>query len=696
MESELRIVRLDKLQLRVFHSAKEMPEGSPNRLAKERSPYLLKHAMNPVDWYPWGPEALAKAKNDNKPIFLSIGYSTCHWCTVMEHESFEDKTVSAIVNRNFIPIKVDREERPEVDAYYMGAVQAMTGGGGWPLSVFLTPDLKPFYGGTYFPPEPRYGMPSFTQVLEFVSALWKDRRDEVTSNTEQVLKALSEQRQSEPGELKKSALDDCYTDLLSSFDSSHGGFGTAPKFPLPSSLDFLLSYHFRTGNQLALKCVIKTLDEMMAGGIRDHIGGGFHRYSTDRVWLVPHFEKMLYDNALLAKAYTEAYQVTERDEYAEVVRETLGWIEREMSGQGGGFYSAQDADTDQGEGLYYSWSPGEVLEALGASDGAEFNRTFGVTRVGNFEGRSLLHLDPGAKDTHEGRRLVERAKRTLYQTRLRRARPATDDKILTSWNGLAISAFSTAGAVLNDRAMIERASAAARFILDKNTKGGKLLRRYAGGEADLPGTIEDYAFFVQGLVDLFESDPDPSWLVEATRLSKVMVEAFEDRQGGGFFFTSESEFPRIKECHDGPMPSGNSVAALDLARLAGLTGDDEFRKAADRTVKAFAGEIERHPMAHTKMLAVLDLLVNGTREVVITAPAEKDARPMREAALGLYAPDLVLITATNKTYPVLAGLCALLEGRRPGSKARAYVCQNFACKVPADSVEVLTSQLGSR
>jgi uncharacterized protein len=673
-----------------------LPEGSPNRLAKEKSPYLLKHALNPVDWYTWGPEAHARSKNDNKPIFLSIGYSTCHWCTVMERESFEDRSVAAFINKNFIPIKVDREERPEVDAYYMGAVQAMTGGGGWPLSVFLTPDLKPFYGGTYFPPEPRYGMPSFMQVLEFVSNLWKDRKDEVNSNTEQVLKALSEQGRGESGELKNSPLEEGYADLLSSFDSEHGGFGTAPKFPLPSSLAFLLRYHFRTGNQLALKSVLRTLDEMMAGGIRDHLGGGFHRYSTDRVWLVPHFEKMLYDNALLAAVYTEAYRLTGRAEYREVVRETLGWMAGEMRDTGGGFYSAQDADTEQGEGFYYSWTPGEVIDAAGPSDGAVFNKMFGVTSAGNFGGRSLLHLDPGDKSSAEERKTIERAKRSLYQTRLRRARPAIDDKILTSWNGLAISAFASAGAALKDQEMTEHAAAAARFILEKNQKQGRLLRRHAGGESALPGTIEDYAFFVQGLIDLFESDPDPSWLMEATRLSKVMVDVLEDKQVGGFFFTSESELPRLKESYDGPTPSGNSVAALDLARLAELTGDEEFRKAAERTIKAFAGDMEKRPSAHTQMLAALDLLLNGAREVVITAPTEKEARPMVEAALGLYAPDLVLVTATSKTYPTLARLCALLEGREPRSEARAYVCRNFACKVPVDSVKALAAQLASR
>ncbi|HKT21130.1 MAG TPA: thioredoxin domain-containing protein, partial [Nitrososphaerales archaeon] len=387
-----------------------------NRLATEKSPYLLEHAHDPVDWWPWGKEAKARAKNDGKPIFLSIGYSTCHWCHVLQSESFKDQKTASFINRNFIPIKVDREERPEVDAYYMTAVQAMTGGGGWPLSVFLTPDLKPFYGGTYFPPEPRYGMPSFMQVLDFVSKLWKDRREEVVSNTQQVLKALEEQTGGGEWELKKEALEEGYAELVSSFDTAHGGFGSAPKFPLPLSLGFLLRYQFRTGKELALRSVTETLDGMLSGGIRDHIGGGFHRYSTDRVWLVPHFEKMLYDNALLARVYLEGYQVTGRAEYAEVARETLGWVSTEMTSPEGGFYSAQDADTEQGEGHFYSWTPEEVVDVLGQADGSEFNLVFGVTSTGNFEGRSLLHMQPGgvAKDRQLG---IARSKSALYKAR---------------------------------------------------------------------------------------------------------------------------------------------------------------------------------------------------------------------------------------------------------------------------------------
>ena len=565
------------------------------------------------------------------------------------------------------------------------------------MSVFLTPDLKPFYGGTYFPPEPRYGMPSFMQVLEFVSKLWRDSHEEVVANTQQVQKALSEQTAPRgSGELKKEVLDEGYAELVSSFDSAHGGFGGAPKFPLPNSLGFLLRYHFRTGKELALSSVLKTLDEMMAGGIRDHVGGGFHRYSTDRLWLVPHFEKMLYDNALLAKVYAEAYQLTGKEEYAEVVHETIGWLQREMKDPLGGFYSAQDADTEQGEGFYYSWTPEDVVKSLGEEQGAAFNRKYGVTATGNFDGRSLLHLEPGASSSKEERAGLSRSREALYSARTKRPRPATDDKILTSWNGLAISALAFAGVVLKEPESVRDAAGAASFILERCTKDGRLLRRYAGGEAALPGTLEDYAFFVQGLLDLFEADPDPRWLAESVRLADIMVKDFEDKDQGGFYLTVEAEPVRLKESYDGPTPSGNSVAALDLIRLAELTGVRDYRRGAERTVSFFKGDIERRPSAHACILEAVDLAFNGVREVVITAPDAAGTGPMREALFRSFVPDRVLLTVTNPTFPALAKLSGLLEGREPRNKPRGYVCQNFVCKVPADTTAVLASQLAGR
>lgn len=672
----------------------EHQERKSNRLNLEKSPYLLQHAMNPVDWHPWGKEAFAKAKNDNKPIFLSIGYSTCHWCHQMAKESFEDEKVAAFINRNFIPIKVDREERPEVDAYYMGAVQAMTGSGGWPLSVFLTPDLKPFYGGTYFPPEPRYGMPSFLQVLEFVSNLWKDKRAEVVANSEQVQKALVAPPRSGGPELGKAALDEGYSALVSSFDQEQGGFGVAPKFPLPNSLAFLLRYNFRTGQGLALSSVLKTLDRMLAGGIRDHIGGGFHRYSTDRVWLVPHFEKMLYDNSLLARVYAEAYQVTREPRYREVVEEAIGWITGEMLGAGGGFYSAQDADTAEGEGVYYTWTPDEVLASLGMEDGTVFNRAYGVTKTGNFEGRTILHLESPSSGETVG--ALAASKRKLYAVRSKRVRPSTDDKILTSWNGLAISALSVGGTSMEESGPIRSARNAAQFILKTNSRDGRLLRRYAGGEAGLDGTLEDYAFFIQGLLDLFEASGEPRWLEESVRLAKVMVADFEDRENGGFFLTVKAEPARLKEGYDGPTPSGNSVATVDLIRLAELTGEQEYRKKAERTLRCFGTEIEQNPASHTMMLSALDLLLNGVREVVVSGKTTTDTGALLREVQRTFLPDKVVMPVTSKTFPTLSELSTLLEGREPGSRPRAYVCKNSACLLPADSPRALRAQLASR
>lgn len=664
-----------------------------NRLSREKSPYLLEHALNPVDWFPWGREALAKAKNDNKPIFLSVGYSTCHWCHVMRRESFEDAKTAAFINRHFIPIKVDREERPEVDAYYMGAVQVMTGGGGWPLSVFLTPDLKPFYGGTYYPPEPRYGMPSFMQVLEFVAGLWKDKREEVRANSEQVLKSIRPESAAASGAPSKSALDEGYVMLLSSYDEANGGFGRAPKFPLPGTLSFLLRYYHRTGKQLALGAVLKTLDGVMSGGIRDHVGGGFHRYSTDRVWMVPHFEKMLYDNALLARTYAEAFQITRNDEYAQVARETLGWVVGEMRDAGGGFYSAQDADTLQGEGAYYSWTPGELESVLGRDGAGRFGRLYGVTKNGNFEGRSLLHLELGTPLDPQARRSAAKDRLKLYAERIKRPRPATDTKIMTSWNGLAISSLAFCGLALGEGDYRKEAGQAADFVLRTNMKGGRLLRRYAGGEAGLDGTLEDYAFFVRGLLDLFEADPDPRWLGEAMRLTDVMVEELGDREQGGFFLAAGAEPATVKESYDGPTPSGNSVAAMNLIRLAELTGAERYRKLAQGTVGCFGGELERQPSSHTTMLAAVDMLLNGTREVVVTAPTPGAAAAMKSELFRGYFPDMVVLTATEETYAALSKQSCLLEGRRPGRKARAFVCRNFACKLPADSLDALREQL---
>ncbi len=672
--------------------ARSLAGNKLNHLAGQGSPYLRQHSGNPVDWYPWGDEALKKAKNDGKPILLSIGYYTCHWCHQMRRESFEDPAIAAMINKNFIPIKVDREEHPEVDSYYMSAVQAMTGSGGWPLTAFLTPDLRPFYGGTYYPPEPRYGMPSFRQVLEFVVKLWKEKRGEINESADRVAKAVLGEESGRPAPLGREAVDDGYQSFIASFDQEHGGFGGAPKFPLPLASAFLLRYYFRTGKELALKSVTKTLDEMAGGGIRDHVGGGFHRYATDRVWLVPHFEKMLYDNALLLRVYVEAYQATRKEAYARVAREIAEWLLREMRHPEGGFYSAQDADTEAGEGTYYTWTEDEVRNVLGALQGADFCAAYGVTKAGNFEGRSILHVSPGAEDPD----LSPVWKKKLYEARVMRPRPATDTKVLTSWNGLAVSALAFAGRVLQEDRYLRAAEKAAEFVTKHNSRQGRLLRRFSEGESALEGTLEDYAFFLLGLTGLFEATGRPDWLEQALALTKTMVEQFEDREGGGFYLTVDARPARLKESYDAPSPSGNSVAVLVLLRLAELTGDDALRKTAQKALEAFGKDISQRPTSHAFMLAGLDLLASGTREVVITARTEKEGQPMTDEFFRVFAPDAVFLKATAETFSRLQKVSSLLEGRSPGPKARAYVCRNFTCKLPADSPSALHSQLEAR
>jgi uncharacterized protein len=682
-----------------------MAERKPNRLASEKSPYLLQHAHNPVEWYPWGEEALRKAKNDGKPIFLSIGYSSCHWCHVLEKESFEDESTAALLNKRFIPIKVDREEMPDIDAYYMAAVQAMTGRGGWPLSVFLTPDLKPYYGGTYFPPEPSHGMPSFRQVLEFAANLWKDRREEVLKNSGEVVAAIQARFRPAAKELEgRELIEGGYAELVSSFDTERGGFGTAPKFPLPSYLSFLLRYRFRTGKELALKAVTKTLDEMAKGGIHDQLGGGFHRYSTDRQWLVPHFEKMLYDNALLAKVYLEAYQLTRKDEYARVARDTIDWMLREMEGPAGGFYSAQDADTPDGEGAFYTWTPEELTEVLGPQSSELFCYYYGVTRAGNHEGgRSILSVvhsegevaERFGKSPAELSSAIRSAREKAYRARLERRRPATDDKVLTSWNGLALSALAFGYRVLGEQRYLDAAERLAAFVSGTLMREGVLLRRYAGGQAALAGTLEDYAFFASGLLELFEARGSPRWLGLAVDLAERMVGEYWDEEEGAFFLSSDGVPAPIKDGYDGPTPSGNSVAAELLVKLADLLGRDDFRKKAEKTASVFAGEAAENPSAHTRMLSALDLMVNGTREVAVSAETWAEAGKLLGVVRSSFIPDAIIVLSTAETQSALRKMTPLLEGRSPGKEPVAYVCKSFACRLPSRTEAALSKELSS-
>jgi uncharacterized protein YyaL (SSP411 family) len=672
-------------------------------LINEKSPYLLKHAYNPVDWYTWGEEAFEKARKEDKPIFLSIGYSSCHWCLVMERESFENEQTAALMNKNFVSIKVDREERPDLDEIYMKAVIAINGQGGWPLSVFLTPDLKPFYGGTYFPPTPAHGMPGFPQLLDFISDLWKNKRDEIATNSDDLVSHLNHGYELHSrGTLPKSILDGAYVELISNLDEQYGGFSGAPKFPLPNYHELLLRYYARTKKEPALRAVKKTLQSMSSGGIHDQVGGGFHRYSTDRYWLVPHFEKMLYDNALLARVYLEAHQVTGEPVFLETALDTLEWMLREMTGPEGAFHSAQDADTPDGEGYYYTWTSAETEEVLGKNDSKLFDDLFGVVPEGNFEGgRSILHftgsiektasrfgVDPGSV-----REIVRESRAKLLEARKKRAGPAVDDKVISSWNGLAISALACAYQVTGEKRYLDASAKAADFILSRLVVSDKLFRRYRDGAVAVEATLEDYSFLAAGLLDLYESGFDSRYLRSAIRLAEKMAEIFWDADGGGFFMSSSPDvLVKVKEGYDGPAPSGNSVAVLVLLRLSEFTGRQDFRAKAETTLKVFGDSMESSPVSHTYMLCALDFWF-GSKEVVIAGSmGEKDVQDMVREIHRRFLPNKVFALAAvgvPETSPLTEGKTEI------GGRPTVYICENFACKSPATKLESLKEQLGA-
>src|SRR3989338_932976 len=583
-------------------SVTETTSHKPNRLIHEKSPYLLQHASNPVDWYPWGEEAFAKARREQKPIFLSIGYSTCHLCHVMERESFENPEIAAAMNRWFVSIKVDREEHPDLDQVYMAAVQSLTGHGGWPLTVFLTPDLKPFYGGTYFPPERRSNVPGMAEVLPAVADAWQQKREEIMTSADELTASLQAHLAPLPGRepIAIETLHAAFHQAVSAFDPAHGGFGDAPKFPRSPELSFLLAYWARTGaspldsarGRQALEMVTTTLDHLARGGMHDHLGGGFHRYATDAQWLVPHFEKMLYDQALLARTYLEAYRATKRPEYAETARGIFAYVLRDLADAGGGFYSAEDADSEGAEGKFYVWTPQEITQVLGHDAGELFNRFYGVTPEGNFEhGTSILNIvqpfevfaklkgvEPGALAEQ-----LASSRERLLAVRSARVRPHRDEKILTSSNGLMIASLAYGAATLDDARYLASARRAADFVLTSLQRDGILMRRYREGDARYPGTLEDYAFFSYGLLELYEASFEPRYLAEAKRLASQMLERFWDDAQGGFFLRSREEpalIVRAKDAHDGATPSGNSMALHVLLRLGRHRGAGAVREAA--------------------------------------------------------------------------------------------------------------------
>jgi uncharacterized protein YyaL (SSP411 family) len=681
------------------------PDGSPkyaNRLLLESSPYLLQHAHNPVNWYAWGDEAFEDARRLGRPVFLSVGYSTCHWCHVMEEESFESEEIAAVLNDLYIPVKVDREERPDVDAIYMSAVQALTGSGGWPMSVWLTPDREPFFGGTYFPPRDgargaRFG---FHTVLTEIARTYREDADRVRRATGSLTEAVKQQMEGRPPPADAAEPPDAEPILTALdtykrlYDPRHGGLRRAPKFPSNIPVRLLLRIHRRTGDVQALEMATQTLEKMAAGGLYDQLGGGFHRYSTDERWLVPHFEKMLYDNALLAVAYAEAWQVTRRPDFARVLRETLDYLLREMTAPEGGFYSATDADSEGEEGKFFVWSPGEVRSVLGG-EAERFMRFYDVSEAGNFEGHNILNV-PSPDEAEQAALASARSK--LYDVRARRIPPLRDDKILAAWNGLALSAFAFGGRVLGEPRYLQAAARAADFLLAQLRRGPRLMRSWKDGRAAQQGFLEDQAFVAAGLLDLHESTFDPRWLREAIALAEVLERDFADAERGGWFMTAadgERLIAREKPQYDGAEPSGTSVALLVALRLHTFTGDDRWRQAADRALASIREALAAQPLTLTEGLLALDYLTDRPREIAVVLPAGAvvdPAAPLLRTLAATFLPNRAATAAAEgadlgQLVPFFAGKVAA------GGRPTGYVCEQGRCDLPAGDPETFVKQL---
>ncbi|MGI6514956.1 MAG: thioredoxin domain-containing protein [Syntrophomonadales bacterium] len=667
-----------------------------NRLINEKSPYLLQHAHNPVDWYSWGPEAFEKAKSEDKPIFLSIGYSTCHWCHVMERESFEDLEVAEVLNRDFVSIKVDREERPDLDHIYMSFCQALTGHGGWPLSVFLSPDKKPFFAGTYFPKESRGGMPGFITILNGISRAWKTQREELLRQGQSVLQHISRSEVIQTGNtVTREDVSRAYRILRRNFDQEYGGFSRAPKFPTPHLLSFLLRYGVLNNEELAIEIAVKTLDGMYRGGIYDHIGGGFSRYSTDEKWLVPHFEKMLYDNALLLIAYCEAYQLLRREEHRTVVEEVAAYIMREMTAPEGGFYSAEDADSEGVEGKYYLWTPAEVLGVLGEENGREFCELYDITETGNFEGKSIPNLIKTPRERVKARmHALAGARQKLLQSRSNRIHPHKDDKILTSWNGLMIAALAKASRVLENTACIRAAEKAMNFILSRLWRSdGRLMARYREGEAAYPAYADDYAFVVWALLELYEATFNSDYLRLALELNRDLLRLFwDDREGGLFFYGSdvEEEILRPKEIYDGATPSANSITAMNFLRLSRMTGSPELEEKASQVLSTFASTVKQYPAGYTALLTAAMYLLYPSREVIVVGERDNhEVKKMLDLTNATFLPNSVVMFRPVPGDGITKLNFRLSEYESLDGKATAYVCQDYACQAPVVSTSDL-------
>ena len=667
-----------------------------NRLIRESSPYLLQHAHNPVDWYPWGDEALRRAKEEDKPILLSIGYSACHWCHVMEKECFENEAIAGTMNERFINIKVDREERPDLDEIYMHAAQVMTGGGGWPLNVFLTPALIPFHAGTYFPPEDRREMPGFPKILIIVSDYYRTRREEVQKINHQIQETLQQittivpSRGSIDGQLLKRG----FEILEKQFDPTYGGFGSAPKFPSSLSLSFLLRFWKGAGSEKARKMVETTLTKMANGGIYDHLGGGFHRYSIDERWLVPHFEKMLYDNALLSRTYVEAYQATGEERYRRVAEETLDYVLREMTSPEGGFYSAQDADSEGEEGRYYVWTREEIKDILGKEKGTPFCAFYGVTQQGNFEGRaSTLNIASSMEKISERHGMsvgelesvLGEGRRRLLAEREKRIRPGTDEKILTSWNGLMISGLTDGYRVSGREAYLGAAKEAAQVILQEMRKTGHLMRVFSKGESRVKGYSEDYAFFVQALIDLYETTFEIDWLEKAYALNQEMTRQFWDRDHGGFFFTGKENEPLIaqsKNPYDNVLPSSNSVGLFNLLRLGYLTGEEDLKQKSEQILHLFHGLLAEHPQGFANMLSGLSFFLDP-EEIGIIGPSNRPTTQSMVRTVHLaYLPNKIL-SFHDSQEPLTPNWFPFLREKAMVDGPAVFVCKGFSCLPPA-------------
>ena len=688
-----------------------MAEQIPtNRLINETSPYLLQHAHNPVDWFPWGEEAFAIARQEQKPILLSIGYSACHWCHVMEHESFENEAIAKLMNENFVNIKVDREERPDLDQIYMNAVQMMTHHGGWPMTVFLTPDAVPFYAGTYFPPEDRYNMPGFPRVLISLADAYRERPEDIQETATSVLNELQHSAATvESTELLSGdLLETAYRGIVKNYDATSGGFGGAPKFPPAMTLEFLLHTFDRTGNRQPLEIVDYTCRKMADGGIYDHLGGGFHRYSTDARWLVPHFEKMLYDNALLSRLYLHYYQVSGHDAARIVVEGILDYVVREMTDPRGGFYSTQDADSEGVEGKFFVWSLAEVKKLLGDRDALLFASYYNITEGGNFEGENILNVTRQMAEVAQAHNVtteklgqtLNRARKTLFDERERRIKPARDEKVLTAWNGLMLASFAEAAAILNRPDYAEVAKRNAQFVLENLRRDGLLLRTYKDGQAKLNAYLEDYAFYIDGLLTLFETSGDLRWFTESCALTDKMIEEFWDDQEGAFFYTGRSHealIVRSKDFFDNATPSGNSVAADVLLRIGLLTDNSDYQRRAATILRLNAAALRRYPSGFGRLLCALDFYLGTPKEIAsIGSPESEETRFLIKEVWRRYLPNKVVAQA-SPTNQTANSLIPLLRGRaQVQDKPTVYVCEHFVCKQPTTDPSELASQLANQ